>query len=93
MPAILALFYAGLRIFLLANLVGFVVRVLMAFGLYFLVMEPTTDLVMDVLSNRFGLLPPDVADWIGFLRIDDYVSIVMSAYAIVAVSNIVLKKS
>lgn len=92
MPALVAFLFAALRIFMIANLVGFAVRLLAAFGLYFLVVEPTTDVVMDVLTNRFNIIPGVAADWIGYLKVDVYVGMIMSAFGIVQVSNIVLRK-
>ena len=91
MPAVMALLFAALRVFIAANLVGFVVRLLVAFGLNFVLVEPAVEAVMQVMQSEFNVLPGTAADWIGFFNLDRYVGLIISAYAIVAVSNFVMK--
>jgi hypothetical protein len=86
-----ALLQAALRAFVLANIVGFAIRLLAGLGLYFYVMEPLGDQVMDLMANRFGQLPADVAAWIGYLNLDVYVKAILSAYTVVWASNFVLR--
>lgn len=95
MPAILAAFVpflmAALRLFVMANIVGLVIRVFVGLGLYFFVMEPLGDTISDMLANRFGALPPEVAGWVGYLQVDVYVQAILSAYTVVWASNYVLR--
>lgn len=83
--------FAALRIFLLANLMGFVVRIMAAFGLYFFVVGPVTDELMGVMTGEFGVVPQVVADWLGFFNFDKYVGLIISAYAINAGANFALR--
>lgn len=92
MPALVAFLFAALRIFMIANIVGFAVRLLAAFGLYFMVVEPTTEAVMNVLTNKFNVIPGVAADWIGYMKVDVYVGMILSAYGIAQISNFVLRK-
>ncbi|MFO0433558.1 MAG: hypothetical protein ACK50G_03670, partial [bacterium] len=82
---------AALRLFVMANIVGLVIRVFVGLGLYFFVMEPLGDTISDMLSNRFGALPPEVAGWVGYLQVDVYVQAILSAYTVVWASNYVLR--
>lgn len=83
--------WAGLKIFILANIVGFVVRLVIALGLYFYVVQPAGDAMLDVLQGRVGLLPPEVVAWVGYLNIDRFLSLVFSAAMIVMAANFVLR--
>jgi len=91
LAAFVPFFMAALRLFVLANIVGFVVRIFVGLGVYFLVMEPLGDVISDMLSNRFLGLPPEVAGWVGFMNVDVYVQAILSAYAVVWASNFVLR--
>ena len=83
--------FAALRVFLIANLAGLVLRVLVAFGLNIVIVEPAIEAVMSIMTNQFGVLPQAAADWIGFFNLDRYVGLVLSAYAIVQTANFILK--
>lgn len=95
MPAFLAalipLFMAAFRLFLVGNLIGLGVRLLAGIGLYFYVMEPLGGLIMDQLQGRIGGAPQVVIEWVGYLQVDVYVQMILSAYTIVWVSNFVLR--
>lgn len=56
----------------------------------------TQTLVMGPITNYaaqgFAGLPGNIAEWVGFLNIDKYVSIVISAYAGAAIKNVILRK-
>lgn len=90
-PALLPLLWAGLRVFVLANLVGFVTRLLAAFGLYFFITGPVTELGMEGLQGALDGLPLQAANWIGFLNFDRYLSITTSAIAIVTAGRVLLR--
>ena len=94
MPALIALVpfaVAALRIFLIANMLGLLLRVLVGLGLYFVVLDPVVNELVSVLQGQFGILPAPVASWVGFLNIDRFVSLVLSAFAIQQTSNFVLR--
>ena len=91
MPALVAFLFAALRIFMLANVVGFIVRILVTFGINFVLVEPAIEAVMAILTNQFNVMPQAAADWIGYLNIDRYVGLVISAYSIQFSANFILK--
>lgn len=95
MPAILAAFLTALmhaaRLFVVMNVVGFAVRLFSAFGLYFFVMEPITDQISEMLQGRIAGAPAVVIVWLGYLQVDMYVQVILSAYTIVWASNFVLR--
>jgi hypothetical protein len=83
--------FAALRIFIIANVVGFAVRIIAAMGFVFYVVDPVINILVGMLSGQFGGLPPVVSGWVGFLNIDRFVSLVLSAYTIVLATNFVLR--
>jgi hypothetical protein len=95
MPALLAalvpLLMAALRLFVVANIVGLIIRALVGLGVYFFVMEPLGDQISALMAGRFGGLPPEVAGWVGYLQLDVYVQAILSAYSVVWASNFVLR--
>lgn len=88
---IIAFLFTALRIFMLANLLGFIVRILVAFGFTFWVMGPAIDTIVDLMAGRFGVLPPVAAQWIGFFNVDKYVGLILSAYSIQQAGNFILR--
>lgn len=95
MPAILAAFVpflmAALRLFIVANVVGVVIRVLVGLGVYFFVMEPIGNAIYDLLQGRLGGAPQGMIDWLGYLNFDVYVQAILSAQTIAWASNYVLR--
>lgn len=91
MPAIVALFYAAMRWFLIANVVGFMVRVLVAFGINIVLIQPAVDTIVGVLQGQFGLLPPVAYQWVVFFNLPRYVGLILSGYAIQQTANFVLR--
>ncbi len=95
MPAILAAFVpflmAALRLFIVGNIVGLIIRALVGLGLYFFVMEPIGDQISAMLEGRIGGAPQIVIAWLGYLQIDVYVQTILSAYTIVWASNFILR--
>lgn len=95
MPAILAMFVpfllGALRLFIIGNIVGFGIRLLAGFGLYFFVMEPIGDQISQMLQGQFGSAPAIALSWIGYLQVDVYVQAILSAYTILWASNFVLR--
>lgn len=85
------LIMAGLRIFLMANIVGFIVRVLAAFGLNFLVVTPAVETVMGLMEGRIAGLPPVAFHWITFLNFHVYVGLILSGYALQQSANFILR--
>lgn len=94
MPALAALIpilMAALRLFVVANIAGFIFRGLAALGLYFVVMEPVGDMISGMLEGRIGGAPQVVIEWVGFLQLDVYIQLILSAYTIVWASNFVMR--
>lgn len=95
MPAIFAAFVpflmAALRLFVVANIVGVVIRVFVGLGLYFFVMEPIGDQITGMLEGRLGGAPEIALAWMGYLQVDVYVQTILSAYTIVWASNYILR--
>jgi len=89
-PLIPLLVSAG-KLFVAANVVGFAVRLLAGLGLYFVVMEPVGDALGNYIRAQFQGLPGVVLDWLGFMRIDVYLQLILSAYAIVMASNFAMR--
>jgi hypothetical protein len=83
--------FAALRIFLVVNVTGFVLRVLVALGINIILLQPAINTITGLLTGQFGGLPVVVAGWLGFLNIDKYVSLILSAYAIQQTANFVLR--
>lgn len=91
LAALIPAFLTALRWFVMANIVGFVIRIFTGLGVYFFVMEPIGDLISTMVANEFGTLPDDVAAWLGYLQLDVYVQLILSAYSVVWASNFVLR--
>ena len=68
MPAFLIPFmtviFAAARLFVIANMVGFVLRLFVAFGVNFLIMEPISDGLLSLISNQIGGMAGEIADWV-----------------------------
>lgn len=60
----------------------------LALGTQTVVMDP----LLDKVGQGFAGIPPEVAQWLGFLNVDVYVSIVLSAYVGAAIKSVLLKK-
>ena len=48
--------------------------------------------IMDRASEGFTQLPPNVAQWLGYLNVDKYVSIVISAYVGSGIKSVILRR-
>lgn len=90
--ALLPVIFAALRIFLLANIVGFIMRAIAAFGISYFVMQPFTDTLLDYLAGNFDGMPDVVIEWIGFFNFDKYLNLILSAQSVVWTANFILKK-
>lgn len=97
MPALLALLpaslmtllWTGLRLFIAANILGFILRVVVALGFYFFVSGP---IVQGGIEAAMDQLPLGIAQWVGFLNIDRYFSAVLSAAAVVTAGRVLLRR-
>jgi hypothetical protein len=84
--------FAGTKLFIGGTLVYWFGRIMVGLGLYFFVVEPFTGLAMQTLADAFTG-SADMLAWLGFLNIDRALSAIASAYAIIAVSRLVLQKT
>lgn len=95
LPVIAAAFVpflmAGLRLFIVANIVGLVLRVFVGLGVYFFVMAPIGDQITGMLMGRLGGAPRVAIEWIGYLQVDVYIQTILSAYTVLWASNFVLR--
>jgi hypothetical protein len=91
LPALLTFLFTALRIFVVANIVGFILRVMVAFGLNIVLIEPAVSTIMGILSGQMGVLPPVAAAWTGFFNLDRYVGLIISAIGIQQAANFILK--
>ena len=71
---------------------AWVTSILTALGLGFAVQVAILTPVLSHVSSAFGGLPSDLANWMGFLNIDKYVSIVVSAYVGSLAKRVILRK-
>jgi len=92
LAALLPVIFAALRIFMIANIVGFVMRLVAAFGISYFVMQPFTDTLMEYLAGNFDGMPDVVIEWIGFFNFDKYLNLILSAQSLVWTANFILKK-
>lgn len=91
LAGLIPLLWAALRIFVVANLVGFALRLLVGLGLYFYVFEPTGSYVMDLVEGKVGGMPAIAVSWLGFFNIDRYLSLILTAGTIAFGSNFILR--
>lgn len=89
--AIMSLFYAGLRIFIMANIVGFILRVLVAFGLNIVLIQPAVDSITGILTGQLSGLPVEAIQWITFFNIHRYIGLIVSGYAVQQGANFILR--
>lgn len=89
--ALLPLLWSALRIFVVANIVGFFLRLMVGVGLYFYVFEPAGSNIMALIQGKVGGLPASAVAWFGFLNIDRYLSLVLSAGTVAFASNFILR--
>lgn len=92
MPIVGALAAAFAR--LIATRVGqWVVAALVFLGLQFAANEFVTDPLLDYIKGLINGAPADLIDWLGFLNIDRYITMVLSAYvAAASLSAVKLRK-
>lgn len=88
---IIAFLFVCLRVFLVANIVGLIMRVAVAFGISVWLVEPVVDTIMSLMAGKFGILPPVAAAWMGFFNVDRYVGLILSAYGIQSAGNFILR--
>lgn len=91
MPIVISMLFVALRIFLIANIVGLVTRVLVAYGITVYLVQPAVDAVIGVLQGKFNVMPAQVALWIEYFNIDVYVGLILSAYSIQSGANYILR--
>ena len=95
-PIVLAPLFAGLSA-LFSRLVftqggRWVVALMAYFGIAFATHQAVVGPATDYAAEAFAGLPGDIADWIGYLKVDQYASMVLSAYFVGAVKNVILRK-
>lgn len=88
MPAFVALLLAGFRslltrffFYVAANLPAIAGNVLIALGFYFVVAKPVATFGIEYIMSKFNGVPGTVLETLYYLNMDDYVQIVMAAYA------------
>lgn len=91
MPAFLAPFVAGImaalsRLFS-TNVGVWIATALGALGLSLVTHEVAMGPIMDMVRSSASGVPADLAQWLGVLQIDRYITIVLSAYTAGAVKR------
>lgn len=71
----------------------FVGMALLALGVKLVVLDPATDLILGHVQSRFGLLSGTVAEVVYYLNVDDFVTLILSALGVRAVTRVALRKA
>lgn len=82
-----------LRWFFLAHLASFVIRAFAVLGLAWFTNEMVVENVLQLIQTRMGGIPGNMAEWLDALEIDKVISIMASAYTLLAVKRLFLGKS
>lgn len=72
----------GAIAWLVANAGSIVASILVTLGLYFFVAAPASDLIGDQLQAAFTGAPGTVLETLYYLNVDDYVTMVVSAFTL-----------
>lgn len=91
MPVILAALLTGLR-FLFVRLLGWLIanggaivaNVLVALGFYFVAAKPISNQFKNYIQTKFAGAPGTVIETLYYLNVDDYITMILSAYAAVS---------
>lgn len=94
MPAILGLFwtgakalFGGLVTWLIVNGGSIVASILISLGLYFVVAQPVSAVIGNQIQAHFNALHAGVIETAYYLNLDDYITMILSAYAVRAARN------
>lgn len=79
--SIITAIWAGLSRVLSTKAGAWIATALAALGISFVTSEALLDPVLGMVQSSFGGIPGQVAQWVGVLNFDRYVSIILSAYA------------
>lgn len=71
---------------------GWVAMAMIALGLSWVTTEAVMTPVIGMVSSAAGGLPATIAQWLGVLNMDKYISIVLSAYAAGGIKRAVLAR-
>lgn len=69
-----------------------ILTALAAIGIGFATKSAVVDPIIDYVLNTVGGVPGDIADWMGYMNIDKYITIVLSAYSAAAGKRVILRK-
>lgn len=90
-PLIAALVAAFSRV--IATRIGqWLLSAMVFFGLAWTTQHVVMDTVMNQVASHMGGVSGDLAQWMGVMRLDSYVSIVLSAYTVGTVKRAVLAR-
>lgn len=82
-------------VWLVSQAPSIVAWVLSSLGLYFFVSKPLSENLVQFVVSRFGGLPATVAETLYYLNVDNYLTMVLSAYTVraaMSAGTIALKK-
>ena len=79
-----------LRYLFLAHLGAFVFRLFAVLGLSWLTNELIVENILDIIHGNVSGVPAMLAEWMDFFGFDNVVSIIASAYSLVAVKKVFL---
>ncbi len=93
MPVIVAWVMLGLRILLLAKIGNFIASILVFFGLQIVArkygIEPLIQYMRDIAVTGGA----EALSWMAFFNIDRYITVILSAYSVVAAKGIFIRRT
>jgi hypothetical protein len=96
MPAILVVAFewlvAALGWLVRSQIGQWILAALAFFGIKFFVADNAIEALMSFVQERMAGVPSFMADWLGYVNVDRYISIVLSAYATVLAKRLIPRK-
>lgn len=82
-----------LRYVFMAHAVGFIIRIFSVIGLTLATNEYVVEPLLDIVRGEAQGVPAEMAEWLSFFGIDKVISIMASAYTLLAVKKVFLGKA
>lgn len=93
MPAIIAWVMLALRIVLLAKLGNFIAGVFVFFGLQLVARKYGVEPLIQYMRQIAMTGGAEALSWMAFFNIDRYITVILSAYTIIAAKGIFLRRT
>jgi hypothetical protein len=88
-----AIIVSALRYFFMAHAAAAVIRIFSVLGIAWATNEFLMEPLLDQAQAAWTGMPAGIAQWLGAFGIDKVVSIMISAYTILGIKNLVLRKA